>query len=99
MGKHFEVTLNDVAVAIVDEAVHRYLGETGRDFPHRLIAMLPVSLRNDGVGDGMTMYDLPRLANFTRREAFEALKAAARLARTTRCRRSSGPGRPSSGCH
>jgi hypothetical protein len=43
-----------VAVTIVDHAVHRYLHQTGRAFPHRLIAMLPVSLRDEGDSDGGT---------------------------------------------
>jgi len=54
VGKHFGATLNDVAVTIVDEAVHRYLRETGRAFPHRLIAMLPLSLRDEGDSEGGT---------------------------------------------
>jgi WS/DGAT/MGAT family acyltransferase len=53
-GRHFGATLNDVAVTIVDHAVHRYLHQTGRAFPHRLIAMLPVSLRDEGDSDGGT---------------------------------------------
>jgi WS/DGAT/MGAT family acyltransferase len=48
VGKHYGATLNDVAVTIVDDAVHHYLRDTGRAFPHRLIAMLPMSLRDDG---------------------------------------------------
>jgi WS/DGAT/MGAT family acyltransferase len=47
-GKHFGATLNDLAVTIVDEGVHRYLRQTGRDFPHRLVAFCPVSLRDEG---------------------------------------------------
>ena len=54
VGKHFGATLNDVAVTIVDDAVHRYLRETSRTFPHRLIAMLPISLRDNGDSDGGT---------------------------------------------
>jgi WS/DGAT/MGAT family acyltransferase len=54
VGKHFGATLNDVAVTIVDHAVHRYLRATGRAFPHRLIAMLPMSLRDEGDSDGGT---------------------------------------------
>ena len=48
VAKHFEATLNDVAVAIVDAGVHRYLQQTGRAFEHRLVAMLPISLRDEG---------------------------------------------------
>jgi diacylglycerol O-acyltransferase len=48
VGKHFGATLNDLSVTIVDEGVHRYLRQGGRDFPHRLVAFCPVSLRDDG---------------------------------------------------
>jgi WS/DGAT/MGAT family acyltransferase len=48
VGKHFGATLNDLAVTIVDEGVHRYLRHTGRPFPQRLVAFCPVSLRDDG---------------------------------------------------
>ncbi len=54
VGKHFGATLNDVAVTIVDHAVHHYLRETGRAFPHRFVAMLPMSLRDEGDSDGGT---------------------------------------------
>jgi WS/DGAT/MGAT family acyltransferase len=48
VGKHFGATLNDLSVTIVDEGVHRYLRQTGRAFPHRLVAMCPLSLRDEG---------------------------------------------------
>jgi diacylglycerol O-acyltransferase len=48
VGKHFGATLNDLAVTAVDEGVHRYLRQTGRTFPHRLVAFCPVSLRDEG---------------------------------------------------
>ena len=51
VGKHFGATLNDLAVTIVDEGVHRYLRQTGRAFPHRLVAFCPVSLRDEGDTD------------------------------------------------
>jgi len=54
VAKHFGVTLNDLSVTIVDAAVHRYLHATGRAFPHRLIGMLPMSLREEGDHDGGT---------------------------------------------
>ncbi len=47
VGKHFGATLNDLAVTIVDEGVHRYLQQTDRVFPHRLVAFCPVSLRSE----------------------------------------------------
>jgi len=48
VGRDFGATLNDVAVTLVDEGVHRYLRQTGRAFPHRLVAMCPMSLREEG---------------------------------------------------
>ena len=48
VGRHFGATLNDLAVTIVDEGVHRYLRQTGRAVAHRLVAFCPVSLRDDG---------------------------------------------------
>ena len=54
VGKHFGATLNDISVAIVDEGLHRYLRATGRAFPHRLVAMCPMSLREEGDTEGAT---------------------------------------------
>jgi WS/DGAT/MGAT family acyltransferase len=48
VGRHFGATLNDLAVTIVDEGVHRYLRQTDRAFRHRLVAFCPVSLRDEG---------------------------------------------------
>jgi WS/DGAT/MGAT family acyltransferase len=48
VGRHFGATLNDLAVTIVDEGVHRYFRQTGRAFAHRLVAFCPVSLRDEG---------------------------------------------------
>jgi WS/DGAT/MGAT family acyltransferase len=48
VGKRFDATLNDLAVTLVDEGVHRYLRQSGRAFPHRLVAFCPVSLREAG---------------------------------------------------
>jgi WS/DGAT/MGAT family acyltransferase len=48
VGKAFGATLNDLAVTLVDEGVHRYLRETERAFAHRLVAFCPVSLREEG---------------------------------------------------
>ncbi|HEX9208206.1 MAG TPA: wax ester/triacylglycerol synthase family O-acyltransferase [Steroidobacteraceae bacterium] len=48
LGRHFGATLNDLAVTLVDEGLHRYLRQTGRAFPHRLVAFCPVSLRDEG---------------------------------------------------
>jgi diacylglycerol O-acyltransferase len=54
VGKRFGATLNDVVVAVVDEGVHRYLRATGRPFPHRLVAMCPMSLREPGDTEAAT---------------------------------------------
>ena len=54
VGKHFGATLNDLAVTVVDEGMHRYLRQTDRSFPHRLVAFCPVSLRDDGDTDAGT---------------------------------------------
>ena len=46
LAKRRGATLNDLAVTIVDEGLHRYLRATGHEFPHRLVAFCPVSLRD-----------------------------------------------------
>jgi len=48
VGRHFGATLNDMVMTLVDEGVHRYLRQTDRAFPHRLVAMCPISLREQG---------------------------------------------------
>ena len=48
VGKHHGATLNDLAVTLVDEGLHRYLHQTGRAFEHRLVSFCPVSLREEG---------------------------------------------------
>jgi diacylglycerol O-acyltransferase len=48
VGKHFGATLNDIVMTLVDEGVHRYLRQTNRAYPHRLVAFCPVSLREKG---------------------------------------------------
>ena len=45
VGKRYGATLNDMVMTLVDEGVHRYLRQTGRAFPHRLVAFCPISLR------------------------------------------------------
>lgn len=54
VGKHFGATLNDLAVTVVDAGTHRYFRATGRSFPHRLVAMVPMSLRDEGDTEGAT---------------------------------------------
>ena len=48
VGRHFGATLNDMVMTLVDEGAHRYLRQTNRAFPHRLVAMCPMSLREQG---------------------------------------------------
>ncbi|TVQ27391.1 MAG: wax ester/triacylglycerol synthase family O-acyltransferase [Wenzhouxiangella sp.] len=48
VGRHYGATLNDVAMAVIDAGVHRYLADMGQPFAHRLVAMCPVSMREDG---------------------------------------------------
>ena len=54
VGRHYGATLNDLSVTIVDEGLHRYLKETGRAFPHRLVAFCPMSLRDEGDNEAAT---------------------------------------------
>ena len=54
VGHHFGATLNDLAITIVDEGVHRYLRQTGRAFPQRLVAFCPMSLRDEGDTEAKT---------------------------------------------
>ena len=54
VGRHFGATLNDLSVTIIDEGLHRYLTETGRAFPHRLVAFCPMSLRDEGDNEAAT---------------------------------------------
>lgn len=48
VGKAAGGTLNDVALAVVDTAVHRYLDERKSPLGKRLLALVPVSLREAG---------------------------------------------------
>ena len=54
VGKHYGATLNDVAMAMIDAGVHRYLTEQKQPFEHRLVAMCPVSLRESDDASGGT---------------------------------------------
>ncbi|MEJ8847520.1 wax ester/triacylglycerol synthase family O-acyltransferase [Variovorax rhizosphaerae] len=47
-GKAAGGTLNDVAMALVDSAVHTYLRERKQPLDKRLLALVPVSLREPG---------------------------------------------------
>ncbi len=48
LARQYGVTLNDLAMTLIDEGVHRYLVELDRPFEHRLVAMCPVSMREKG---------------------------------------------------
>jgi diacylglycerol O-acyltransferase len=54
VAHRYGATLNDLTITIVDEGVHRYLRQTGRAFPHRLVAMCPMSLRDEGDTEAKT---------------------------------------------
>ncbi len=54
VGKAFGGTINDVAVALFDEGVHRYLRDIGKDIRVPLAGMLPVSLRDEGDREATT---------------------------------------------
>ncbi|HET9693836.1 MAG TPA: wax ester/triacylglycerol synthase family O-acyltransferase, partial [Steroidobacteraceae bacterium] len=47
-------TLNDVTLCLLDAAMNRYLRERGRAPDHPLVALCPVSLRDEGVKEATT---------------------------------------------
>ncbi|MDM0043895.1 wax ester/triacylglycerol synthase family O-acyltransferase [Variovorax dokdonensis] len=47
-------TLNDVALTLVDDAVHHYLAERKKPLAQRLLALVPVSLREAGDKEATT---------------------------------------------
>ena len=47
-------TLNDVALCVLDAAVNRYLRERGKAPDHPLVALCPVSLRDEGIKHATT---------------------------------------------
>jgi len=49
-----QATLNDVALAIIDAGVNRYLREMGRPPEHPLVAVCPVSLHGEGEKEATT---------------------------------------------
>jgi len=53
-GKAFGGTINDVAVTIVDAALHRYLDDLGAAAVDRLVALCPLSLREAGDQEATT---------------------------------------------
>lgn len=48
--KAARVSLNQVAISCIDEALHRYLSELGQPLDKPLVISMPVSLRRDGRG-------------------------------------------------
>jgi len=54
VGKELGGTLNDVAATIVDEGLHRYLGALDKPARRPLVAMCPVSLREEGDREAST---------------------------------------------
>jgi diacylglycerol O-acyltransferase / wax synthase len=54
VGKAFGGTINDVAVTIIDAALHRYLDDLGAEPVDRLVAICPVSLREAGDQEATT---------------------------------------------
>jgi WS/DGAT/MGAT family acyltransferase len=54
VGKALGGTLNDVAATITDEGLHRYLGAMGKPVARPLVAMCPVSLREEGDREATT---------------------------------------------
>lgn len=47
-------TVNDVVLAVIDDAMHRYLRDHDVDTRERLVAMMPMSLRKEGDTDPNT---------------------------------------------
>lgn len=47
IARQHHATLNDVAAAIIDHGLHAYLRQAGQAYAHELVAMCPVSLRDD----------------------------------------------------
>ena len=54
IARSYGATLNDVALAIVDAGVERYLSELGRPPEHPLVCVVPVSLRDAEASEATT---------------------------------------------
>jgi diacylglycerol O-acyltransferase / wax synthase len=52
VAKRSGTSINDVLLCVVDAAVHRYLGESGRTPSAELVVGMPVSLREEGQEGG-----------------------------------------------
>jgi diacylglycerol O-acyltransferase / wax synthase len=61
VAKHFSVSLNDVVMALVSDALRGYLGRRGELPDEPLIAAMPVSLRGEGQvgGNEVSMVQCP----------------------------------------
>lgn len=60
LSKHFDVKVNDVVLAIVDSAVRRWLRDRGESAEKPLVAMCPVSTREEaGLGNEITSMVVP----------------------------------------
>lgn len=63
LSKHFDVKLNDVVLGIVDAAVRRWLRDRGESAESPLVAMCPVSTREEaGLGNEITTMSVPLAA-------------------------------------
>ncbi len=54
VAHHCNATLNEVVLSVIDDALHHYLREHGTEHGDRLVAMVPMSLRQDGDTDANT---------------------------------------------
>lgn len=79
-------TLNDVALCLLDAALHRYLAERDRVPPHPLVALCPVSLRDEAASEATTNVSAiwPPLgpADATLAERLQAIAASTRAAKS-----------------
>lgn len=63
LSKHFDVKLNDVVLGIVDSAIRRWLRDRGERVETPLVAMCPVSTREEaGLGNEITSMAVPLAA-------------------------------------
>ncbi len=78
-------TLNDVALCVLDAALHRYLAERGQVPRHPLVALCPVSLRDEAASEATTNVSAiwPPLGPAEARidERLQAIAASTRLAK------------------
>jgi hypothetical protein len=53
VGKRFGATVNDVLLSICDDAMQRYMSETGGASTSRMVCLMPVSTRREGDDSAM----------------------------------------------